>query len=278
MSKREYTREMLPHTRREVFFDVVKLQWKSLFGLGVVLCVVALPLLFCYIAEQVYSSMILDQANNIENTEKYMTVVNEINGLSNFFAFVEIPIWALIGIAVAGVHRIVRQYAYEECVKFSYDFSKGVKQNARQVVLLFVLYAAVAAISDFAYDLNILTEGVMKIISAVPMALLIFLFTPIAATMLVLIPVYSNSFRKNFMWAFYVFAIKPFKILIACFCAVSVLILALIPHFYIALIGRVIGILLLPFAMLGFYLAMFDILDELINKENYPEIVGKGMF
>jgi alpha-galactosidase len=30
--------------------------------------------------------------------------------------------------------------------------------------------------------------------------------------------------------------------------------------------------------MLGFYLSIFDVLDELINKDNYPEIVGKGTF
>ena len=78
-NKREYTKDMLPHNRREVFFDVLKLQWKSLLLIGALVLAASIPLIACYVVEQLYSSMMLDQVVNLENTAEYMAALNKIN-------------------------------------------------------------------------------------------------------------------------------------------------------------------------------------------------------
>lgn len=275
---REYTPDMLPHTRKEVFFDVLKLQWKSLFALGGLILLASLPIIACYVFEQVYSSIILDAVTAQEGTVEYTAALNKINTLSSAVAFIKIPFFAIFGVVMSGVARIIRQHAYEECVHFPTDFAEGVKQNSKSAVVLATTISAIGAISNFAYGLRDLTDGAMNMITALPTTLFVIVFIPIAAIVSVLIPVYNISFSRNIKWAIFIFAKKPVKVVISLLLAAAVFSTTLIPGFLTGLIGRVVGMILLPFAMLGFYLAMFDVLDELINKENYPEIVGKGTF
>lgn len=277
-NKIEYTRDMMPHTRKEVFFDVLKLQWKSLLALGALVLLASLPLIACFLVEQIYSSIILDGVTSMENTAEYMAAANKISVLSSTISFIQIPFFAILGVVLAGIARIIRQYAYEECVHFSTDFSEGVKQNWKQALILSLTASTIGAISAFAYGLRGLADGMANLITALPMMLFVVLFIPIAAVIAVLIPVYNNSFSCNLKWAVFVFAKKPFRVIISLILASMVFAVALLPNFYAGLLGRIIGAILLPIAMLGFYLSIFDVLDELINKDNYPEIVGKGTF
>lgn len=277
-SKKEYTRDMLPHNRKEVFFDVLKLQWKSLLGLGGIVMLAFLPLIFCYAVENVSASIMLDNSSAAAGTPEYAAVLNQINMLSNIMAFVKIPFFALLSVALAGVARVIRQHAYEECVSFTYDFPEGVKQNAKSAVILALLTSLVGAVSYFAYGLRTVADGIFRYICAFPIALYFVVFIPIAAVVAVLIPVYSNSFSRNMKWAVYIFAKKPLRIIISLVLSMSVFALSLVPGFIVGLVGLAVGAMLIPVAMLGFYLSVFDVLDEYINKDNFPEIVGKGTF
>ena len=277
-NKNEYTKDMLPHNRREVFFDVLKLQWRSLLSIGALVLVAAVPLIACYVIEQLYSSMMLDQVTNIENTSEYLETLNKINVFSSAMAFIRIPFFALLAVVLSGVARMIRQYAYEECVTFTYDFSEGFKQNCKQSVLLAICVSSIGAISYFAYGMISSAEGIMGAVMAFPTMLFIVILVPIASVMAVIIPVYNNKFSVNLKWATYIFIKKPLRVILSCVCAFSVFSVTLIPNFYAGFLGMALGYLLLPIAMLGFYLSMFNVLDELINKDNYPEIVGKGTF
>lgn len=267
---------MMPHTRRAVFFDVLKLQYKSLLLIGVLFLVAALPLIIAYVFEQVYSSIMLDQVT-VGSTE-YASALGRISLLSEIVAFVKIPLYCLFGVVLAGGMRMIRQYAYEECVHFSTDLTSGIKQNAKQTVILMLLASLLWAISYFAYGLRHISDGMMGIITVLPVCLFLVIFLPIAMIMAVLIPIYNNSFLKNFKLAVYVFVKEPFKIILACICCLSVFAVSFIPNFYTGVLGRALGAVLLPFGMLGFYLFMFNVLDKHINSVYYPEIVGKGTF
>lgn len=276
MSKTEYTIDMMPHTRRAVFFDVLKLQYKSLLLIGVLFLAAAVPLIAAYVFEQVYSSIMLDQVT-VGSTE-YASVLGRISLLSEIVAFVKIPLYCLFAIVLAGGMRMIRQYAYEECVHFSTDLMSGIKQNTKQTVILMLLASLLWAISYFAYGLRHISDGMMGIITVLPVCLFLVIFLPIAMIMAVLIPIYNNGFLKNFKLAVYIFAKEPFKIILACICCLSIFAVSFIPNFYTGVLGRVLGVVLLPFGMLGFYLFMFNVLDKHINNIYYPEIVGKGTF
>ena len=51
---KDYSRDMLPHSRKEIFFDVVKLQWRTLIGCGMVLLLFYLPLLLSCVVKDLY--------------------------------------------------------------------------------------------------------------------------------------------------------------------------------------------------------------------------------
>ena len=45
IAKQDYTEAMLPQTRKAVFFDVFKLQWRKLLTLGGILVLFAVPMI-----------------------------------------------------------------------------------------------------------------------------------------------------------------------------------------------------------------------------------------
>lgn len=276
-SKKEYTYAMLPHTRKEVFFDVLKLQWKSLLLLGFVLLAFSLPMQIARVIKQLYTAILFDKIDPT-NEQQYVAALNQAKMLSSGIAFGNVPLLIVFSVGFAGISRAIRQYAYEECVHFTFDFSVGVKQNVKQMALLAAASSLMYAVSAFMYGLRTEAEGAFVFVSIMPIASFWVVFAPIFAIMTVLIPVYDNSFRKNFKIATYVYVKNAPKILLACVCSALIFLPSLIPNFLLGTIGNMLAVVLVPISMLGFYLYLFDVLDEYVNKENYPEIVGKGTF
>ena len=52
---------------------------------------------------------------------------------------------------------------------------------------------------------------------------------------------------------------------------------ALIPYVTVQLIGGILGVLLLPFGMVGWFLFTYNRLDETVNAQYYPDMIGKGI-
>lgn len=270
---------MMPHTRREVFFDVLRLQYKSLLSIGACLLLAALPLLLCYVEEQVYTSMMLDEAGELAaGTAQYLSVRSRIAVFSEAMAFIKILPICIFAAVLSGAMRMIRQYAYEECVSFSTDFTLGFKQNFRQTVLLAAVFQLLFALSYLAYGLRGETEGFMSAVAAVPLCLFAIFFVPVAMIMTVVISVYDYGFGKGFSVSVYVFMREPLRIIAACACAALPFALSLVPTFLTGVLGRALGILVMPFSMLGFYLFLYNVLDRHVNAREYPEIVGRGTF
>ena len=53
-SEKDFKKSMLPQTRRDVFFDVLKLQWSKLLRVALLLLIAALPLLLIAVYEDSY--------------------------------------------------------------------------------------------------------------------------------------------------------------------------------------------------------------------------------
>lgn len=55
IAKTDYTEAMLPHTRKEVFFDVVKLHFRELILCGVIVFAFSLPMHILTLLEDAYA-------------------------------------------------------------------------------------------------------------------------------------------------------------------------------------------------------------------------------
>lgn len=277
-SKSDYTRSMLPHTRKEVFLDVLRLQWRSLFTLGLILLLFALPLVLSTVARDIYT------ANFGAELEK----LNETAALEAGYALayweigrnlLNIVFLTLLAVGVSGVCRVIRQYAWEENVHIPTDFVRGVKDNFPQTAALAVLSGLVYVLCLIVlYTSTSYGSDALSTVSMLPIGISVLLLIPVFSLCLTMIPVYSNRLTTSLKNAFIVYTQAPLQTLpVLLLCAV-IWLPALIPNFYCHLLGSIAALLLMPFILLGWTLFCYEQFDRFINPTCCPDLIGKGIY
>lgn len=277
-SKSDYTLSMLPHTRKEVFFDVLRLQWRSLFTLGLILLLFALPLVLSTVARDIYT------ANFGAELEK----LNETAALEAGYALayweigrnlLNIVFLTLLAVGVSGVCRVIRQYAWEENVHIPTDFVRGVKDNFLQTAALAVLSGLVYVLClTVLYTSTSYGSDALSTVSMLPIGISVLLLIPVFSLCLTMIPVYSNRLTTSLKNAFIVYTQAPLQTLPVLLLCALVWLPALIPNFYCHLFGSIAALLLMPFILLVWTLFCYEQFDRFINPTCCPDLIGKGIY
>jgi hypothetical protein len=194
-------------------------------------------------------------------------------------------------VGLAGMARVIRQYAWGENVDFNHDFVLGIKQNIKQFALIALITGIIAFICNACLQFNdicilLKLQGVESIepnevydwISIIPVAICAVFFIPIIGYSLVAGTCYENKLRHNLKIGRVCYFKYLWKTLFACICCLAIFAIQMIPFFWCHLIGRIVASLLIPEIMLGWYLFAFGRLDEVVNKKLHPELVGKGIY
>lgn len=275
-ASKDFQRSMLPHNRREVFADVVKLHWGKLFLLGLLALAFSLPLHIVAVMQDFYTMQLPVETAGDDLGQIILQWISN----SNTTALIEILCLMFFAIGLAGMIRVIRQLAWEENMYFRYDFITGIKQNMTQMVLLALITGVVRFICNYILNLSMLiTSGeVYSYLGIIPSVLLSVVCIPPAAYAVVCIAVYGNSFRQNIKIGFILYAHHTWKTLLAVICGLMIFIPQYIPTFYTIVIGRLVSSICIPFIMLGWVLFTFNGLDEKINPRFHPELIGKGVF
>lgn len=276
-AKKDYDESMLPKTRKEVFFDVLKNNWGKFILYGIFVLLISFPIHFTAVAEVFYRNYIYAQINSGALTE--LAGANAMISASNTLALIDIPLIALFAVCFSGVCHIMRQFVWEENVYIRYEYVKGIKQNAVQFLILGLLVGLVRfACIWFGNIITVSAGEAAYYVSYLPTAWFLIILAPPAAYMTVCIPIYAVKFHQNVKYAFMLYFKNLFKTLLA----VIVCALAFIPQLFpiplCQIIGRAVSSLLVPIILLGWYCFAFDRLDTTINKRFYPELVGRGTY
>ncbi len=263
---------MLPHTRKEVFWDVVRLHWGTLLLCGTVLLLSALPLILTSVAEsiRIYS---ITQSDSMTPAE----AADGLYAIENLYALLRFFFLLPMAVAVAGLARVIRQYAWEENVFFPFDFPKGIRQNIRQSLVIFLLAGSVCTVCTLLY--NVLSYTADQSMDTFYWLLLVFLLLvilPISAYGLVCMSIYSEKTGKILKIAWIVTLKAPVKTALALLCCLSPCLLQWIPSFYFW--GQLLACIAAPFMLLSWYLFALNRLDEHIHCAHYPDLVGRGLY
>ncbi len=278
IAKTEYTESMLPHNRREVFFDILKLNWKSFLLYGLIMLLCSLPLMITEIFKWIISNEIL-KAMATAQGEELTALAYERAGMLNMFVLIEAICILLIFIYLAGFITVIRQYAWEECVFFSSDFAKGLKANLAQMLPLGVLFSVSYAFGFITYNLAQLESDVMRsLLMMLPFDAFLLFVVPITAYGICSIPIYQNGFGKVIFSSLRLYFVSPFKTLLALICCLCPFAPLLIPNFTCMVICGALIAMLLPWIILAFTLFSYNQFDKFINAEQFPELVGRGVF
>lgn len=269
----DYTAAMLPHSRKAIFYDVIKLRGWKMFQLGLILLAFAFPIHLLALLQDVFVAHIHAVSPALPVQELTARTVS----FQNIRALINIPLLVLFSVGFSGVSHILRQYGWGENVDFVYDFCKGIRQNSGQMAFLAICAGVINLLCTFCKGLSYTTENVLSSYFVfLPTIFSVGILLPIGAYMTVCIPVYSNSFRQNLKLGAALY-LKYWKktIPIMLFFG-SIFLIFLIPSFYCHLFGRLIASLLIPVLVLGFNLFAYERLDESVNPRFFPELVGKG--
>lgn len=275
-AKTAFTKSMLPHNRRELFFDVVKLHYIELICLGLALFVFALPLIANVLVTDFYTAQLSGAVPDAEIPER---ILAEIVIVGNTSAFIAIPLMTILFVGVAGLLRVIRQYAWGEVVFLYRDFTIGIKQNVKQTALLGALVGVIIAgctylqnVADWNNDTS------AYYFSSAAGAIALLFLAPIGCYMLVCISIYGNSFAQNFQQCIALYMKAPIKSILMMVLCWGVFLLLTIPNTVVRFGALICGILCSPFLLLGWYLFVYDQLDRYVNMEKHPSIVNKGIY
>lgn len=272
-ASKDFERSMLPQTRRAVFWDVVKLQWRKLLGAALILVISALPLLLISVYEDSYFLTLYEDPQILKENIPTLIVPLHI-----FCAVLSIPGILIFFLGMSGVIRVVRQLAWEENAMVFPDFMVGLRQNWKQFLPTGLLFGLGYAFAKIGWHSALAAQASSNWLQGIALGFLIFLIAPLVACCIVVNAVYENSFWGNLKLAAYIYLKSPLKavgsMLLAFGLSVAVWV---IPHLQLHLIGSIPAVIVFTLGLLGWMLFVFHQLDKYYNAEHYPALVGKGV-
>lgn len=275
----DFTENMMPQTRKEVFFDVWKMHWFDLLKLGFILLIAFVPILMMTVTKDAYEAKLMAEIGVDASQEILQEIQISTLMFRSTSAFIQVPLYMLFAIVLSGTLRLVRQYAWEEVVFFGRDLWIGIKQNWKQTIGLAFLLGLQNAMGQYLNAMGTITQDLaLKIAGGVFGGVTWLICFPIYAYILIGISIYSNTFMQNFKVAFALYAKAPLKTLLILISLIAVFLISLLPQFVCHMIGQVAGLLLLPILLLIWFLFTSAQLDKHINPIYFPELLDRGLY
>ncbi len=277
-AEEDFSVSKLPHNRKEVFFDVMKINWRAFVGYGLCMLLFSLPSLFTAMAEDVITMSLMSSCDTA-TAEGQADILAQIITIKNTRAAIDIISYLVLSVGIAGMIRVIRQHAWGEPVFFLEEFRVGIKQNAKQMSVVGLLFGIINLLNVYAYNFSaVTTDRWVAIIGILAVDVLSIVGVPVLMYSAASICVYDKSLKGHIISSLALTAKAPFKTLLAIICCLIPFVIQLIPISYCHIFGRIISGILMPFVIFGWTLFAFDRFDEFINKKNHTELVGKGTF
>lgn len=268
----DFTFAQLPHNRKEVFFDCIKLRFGTIACCGLLLLLFALPLIA---AEIVYDVVQLNIYNGfVDGTFSEAQASMYSAELQIYVSLAQIVGWSIFAVGLSGTVRVARQLIWGEPIFFGVDFKRGIKQNALRFAGVFmaasVVNAACVACAAFLGG---------SFVGYVPYGILIFFVIPLALFVLSQFAVYDVGFGKatTNALAFYgkrLWQTLLFTAIVLLFALIHLMPISAVKYLLVSLCT----VFLLPLYIMAWLLVSCNAFDEILNKENFPELYDRGVY
>lgn len=270
-AERDFTADMLPSTRSGVFCDRVKLHYATMLKIGLIMLAFLAPLFVCSLLCDLGKAAVFAEydAGNIS----YERTKALVNAADNMFGLISVACCALSSIAAAGSANVIKRLCWLEPVFFGAEFRGGIKSNGAVYAAVFTAFGLlqflcgrVAALSD------------SFVLTAIPAGVLVTVFVPVMLFMLLQACVYKLRITENIRNSIALYLKTAPKTLLAVLIAVAPTALTLIPNIILkyALLALTV-VFILPLMAAGWFLYGSSVLDNAINKTQFPELYKRGL-
>ena len=263
-------KQSLPRTRKEVFFDLLRNRKMVLFALSCYTFMFFIPLAVDLIYFNFTESMAISAGKN-----EYLF------SLIFYSMLIMLPCMMIGFIGLAGAFYTAKRLVWQEGISLASDFFKGIKENWRHALINGAIFGLVVFGLVIGGAFLLIYADVHPVVRGIGIGALIALFLVfgmVSAINFTQGVYYENSFGVTLKNSFSFLGLLNWKVLTLFLLSTGVVIgLCLIN-----LVTRAIGLLL--FAILNsvviviYTLMSHEVFDKYINKDNYPEMVGKGLY
>lgn len=266
-SATNFEESSLPSTRKKQFGDILKLRYRSLVFIGVMLLVFFLPIMFC---------ILYRDASQINIIQKYdgEELSNQLIFSNLLFSWLLIPSIMIFSFGIAGSLKIIRRLIWGEPVFLKEDFLSGIKENWKGFLVVSLIGGALNAVNtvvvSFMPGNNFLTY--------LPLIALLVLFYPVIFVFAFYNVIYSDKIGKNIANSLKLYFRSVFITFLFCLLCYSLILIKYIPSILKYVLAAILIVFVVPIFLLMFYEYEIFIFDKYINSYQYPQFNKKGLY
>lgn len=268
----DFKEDMLPSTRKELFFDVLKNHYSDLIKIGLLLLLFLLPLFIVLVLQDVMLLSVnqLYSQNEIDLTT-YKANILTIQFYTSIF---EIPSIIFFFVGFSGILKLLKEYSFQEPVFFKLDFKNSIKENWKTFIILGLISAIILFISKW---LLIFINN--PFISYGQIGISFILYVPIILLFLTAFLFYDGKKSLILRSSCELYA-KTFPTTILLIIIIFLpLLLLLIPQTILKYAMLLICvIIILPITLFVWVLYCNYIFDKYVNAYFHLEVVNKGLY
>lgn len=274
---KDFQANMLPQTRWQVFWDVLKNQPVKLLACGALVLAFAVPWIVLSIFSELYALSVYEQSQlgTLSEQQAY-SAIQTMGGITSVARLLCILVLFL---GLAGVGRILRQLAWEENLYVFPSFLKGIRQNSRHFLLIGAMVGIVAAGMDWLMTSAQQADSIGGyLLELLPTWLCVSLLLPAALNTLVCVCIYSVPLIASLRYGLVAYGKRPFWYLPFSFLLSLLLVSLRVPVLLWQILGSCFVCLIAPVALLGWFLLTLEVLDKTIHPLYYPQLMKRGLY
>lgn len=251
----------LPKNRREQFFDLLKNNYWVLFKTGLIMLLFALP----FFAMLIFRSILIHGSGD----------PNTIIAIQLIFYAANIITSMIFSLGLAGAIKIIKRLVWNEPIFYAHDIFEGIKEN----IVFFLTAAFIISLTYALSQIVILFNVGGQYLMYLPKVIFLIFVCPLFLEALSFSFIYKCKIITA-LKAGLIFGIKCYPSAIISSSIFSIfLLLNLIPYIFIKLgIIILVMLFLFPIFLLGIFANQMRLYDKHFNPQNYPELVGIGLY
>ncbi len=260
----------LPKNRKEVFFDFIKHRKMTMFALSCFTFMFFIPL-----------AVDLFWFNFLESVASQNEQYDQLFSLIFYSMLIMIPCMLLGFLGLAGAFYVAKKMAWQEGVMVATDFFNGIKENWAHALidgLLFGLALFGLVIGGAYLFLYAPVHAIVKGVGIGGLILVFLLIGIITALNMTQSVYYANSYLRTFRNSFSFLGLLNWKVLVLFLLSTGGVITLCCFNMILLGVGLFLFAILNSMIIILYTLIAHSAFDKYINKEHYPEYVGKGLY
>ena len=260
----------LPRNRKELFFDLIKHRKMTLLTLSFFTFMFFIPL-----------AVDLFYFNFLENVAVANGKEEQVFSYIFYSMVIMLPCMVIGFIGLAGAFYAVKKLVWQEGVMISYDFFRGIKENWLHGLINGMLFGIILFGFVVGGEYLLIRGDLPPVIRGIGFGGLIL----VMLTFGMIIPLnftqgvyYSNSYSRTLKNSFGFLGLLNWRILLTfLFSTGAVITLACLNMITLG-VGLFLFALLNSVVITIYTLLSHSAFDKFINKDHYPDMVGKGLY